>query len=291
MEDKNTFLTIIKDELIAKFLAFTKTNAVSQAIGTIKPKNQEEENQNVVTIKFFQNIAKTLPKFNLMIDEQKFETLPEIQPGIYEGGFKLWECESDATQFVLDQNKSILEFLKSHNTEYIGDAPNVLELGCGSGLFGIACLLLGANTVTFQDYNCEVLKLWTIPNLALNLDNFCNKVAFVDGDWADFNMKKLLDSEYLSSKDIICSKYDIIFGADILYETRNYMNIIKLIESNQTKNGIAVISSKAYYYGNGGSIAEFKQYIETSNLQYFCIKQIVTGISNRREIFGLKFKL
>lgn len=89
-----------------------------------------------------------------------------------------------------------MEFIKNHNANYTGSSLNVLELGCGSGLFGIICLLLGANTVTFQDYNSEVLKLWTIPNIALNLQDFCNRVAFVDGDWADFNSKKLLDSEY-----------------------------------------------------------------------------------------------
>ena len=69
------------------------------------------------------------------------------------------------------------------------------------------------------------------------------------------------------------------------------MNLIKLVETNMNNGGMAIISSKAYYYGNGGSIAEFKQYLENSNLEYFCIKQIVTGVSNRREIFGLRFKL
>lgn len=75
-----------------------------------------------------------------------------------------------------------------------------------------------------------------------------------------------------------------------MYETRNYASLIKLFESNLTENGVVIISSKAYYYGNGGSVAEFKSYLDGTALEYSCLKQVVTNMSNRREIFLLKFK-
>ena len=116
------------------------------------------------------------------------------------------------------------------------------------------------------------------------------KTAFVDGDWADFHSKKFQNSEFLQTDDVCVGKYDIIFGSDIQYETRNYSNILKLIEVNLAKDGVGIITSKAYYYGNGGSIAEFKQHLEATSLEYVCVKQIMSGISNRREIFIVKFK-
>ena len=65
----------------------------------------------------------------------------------------------------------------------------MLELGCGSGLMGIAALLLGCKGCVFQDYNEEVISLWTLPNVGLNLPQFQNRVGFVSGDWADFQDK------------------------------------------------------------------------------------------------------
>lgn len=85
-------------------------------------------------------------------------------------------------------------------------------------------------------------------------------------------------------------KYDIIFGSDVLYETRNYKNVIRLIEGNLSRDGVGFISSKAYYYGNGGSVAEFKEELGGSLLEYVCVKQIMSGMSNRRELFVVRFK-
>ena len=85
-------------------------------------------------------------------------------------------------------------------------------------------------------------------------------------------------------------KYDIIFGCDIIYEVSNYPDLLKIIEERLNPQGIAIIASKAYYYGNGGSIAEFKQCVENSNLVYHRLQNINTGMSNRREIFSLQHK-
>ncbi|KAH7832022.1 putative histidine protein methyltransferase [Monocercomonoides exilis] len=82
----------------------------------------------------------------------------DISPGSYEGGFTCWECSLDLCKYILTLD------LKG---------KNVLEIGCGHGLPGITALLQGASSVTFQDYNEEVLRLATVPNIILNvMDKF-----------------------------------------------------------------------------------------------------------------------
>lgn len=78
MEDTSKFANVVKDELILKFLAFLKTNLISQSMDAITPQNQTMDNSSQLSVKYFKNIAHTLPKFNLTVDGQKFETLPEI---------------------------------------------------------------------------------------------------------------------------------------------------------------------------------------------------------------------
>lgn len=62
----------------------------------------------------------------------------DLVSGVYEGGFKLWECSIDLTRFLIEQNVQVQN-------------KNVLEIGCGAGIPGIYCLQNGAH-VQFQDY-------------------------------------------------------------------------------------------------------------------------------------------
>ena len=154
MEDTSAFLNMVKDPLILSFLNFLKLNSINQPISQIAA--PKPETQSSITLKYFLNIAQNLPKFNLTINGEDFKSQGEIKPGIYEGGFKLWECEKDGVDYFLENNISLHEFIKSHIPLYTKTNPDVLEIGCGSGLFGILCLLLDANSVTFQDFNAEV---------------------------------------------------------------------------------------------------------------------------------------
>ena len=85
----------------------------------------------------------------------------DLIPGVYEGGLKIWECAFDLVRYLARPASETGIWLRG---------SRVLELGCGAGLPAISALLQGAESVCFQDFNAEVLKFITIPNVLLNED-------------------------------------------------------------------------------------------------------------------------
>jgi predicted RNA methylase len=60
------------------------------------------------------------------------------------GGLKIWECTRDLADFLIRERINL-------------KGKQVLDLGCGTGLLGVLAMLLGAQSVHFQDY---VSKRW-----------------------------------------------------------------------------------------------------------------------------------
>ncbi|KAF9969410.1 Histidine protein methyltransferase 1 [Actinomortierella ambigua] len=80
----------------------------------------------------------------------------DLVKGVYEGGLKTWECALDLVAYLAENPESF-------------DGKKVLELGCGSALPGIYVLTKSETVqVDFQDYNDQVLRLVTLPNILLN---------------------------------------------------------------------------------------------------------------------------
>ncbi|KAF3928136.1 hypothetical protein AA313_de0204463 [Arthrobotrys entomopaga] len=102
-------------------------------------------------------------------DQQKFSaafTDEDIRTYTYEGGLKSWECSSDLVKQL------------AQDTTVWGNNPRILELGCGTALPSCFILqsLLSSPTfspqpdpvhLTLADYNIDVLRLVTLPNLIL----------------------------------------------------------------------------------------------------------------------------
>lgn len=114
-------------------------------------------------------------------------------------------------------------------------------------IISLFLLLQGAAVVHFQDFNAEVLRCLTIPNL--NANGFgkshtssnkaiCDKaeVRFFAGDWSEID--KLLplvgkDAEDLSQKsghNKGASGYDFILMAETVYSTSSLQNLYNLIK-------------------------------------------------------------
>ena len=80
--------------------------------------------------------------------------------GIYEGGFKVWECTEDLIRHIKARSVEGCQF------------GSVLDLGCGAGLLAIAAAkAFKSSKVVYQDYNPEVIDAVTIPNFQANFNS------------------------------------------------------------------------------------------------------------------------
>jgi len=128
----------------------------------------------------------SLPIKVLSSHQSRIDRTSDIIRGIYEGGYKVWECSLDLAQFLLhDTLNNILPPSSS---------SSVIELGCGQGVPGMVALKLGYRSVVFSDLNEQVIIEATMPNIYLNffIEGYCSNAAlgdvqFFSGDWKDLN--------------------------------------------------------------------------------------------------------
>lgn len=217
----------------------------------------------------------------------------DLVPGKYEGGLKLWEGS-------LDLIKALRSDIKNGLISFAG--KRVLEVGCGHGLPGIFAFLEGAAAVHFQDFNAEVLRCLTIPNLKANLSGesqpsssnstICDEaeVRFFAGDWSGID--KLLPHVTTDAKHNQGDGYDFILMAETVYSINSLQNLYNLIKKClQHPDGVVYMAAKKYYFGVGGGTRRFLSVVEkdgvmTSSL----VAEITDGSSNVREVWKLAYK-
>ncbi|XP_044755264.1 histidine protein methyltransferase 1 homolog [Coccinella septempunctata] len=196
----------------------------------------------------------------------------DLLPGIYEGGCKIWECTHDLINFIENEQKNLFE-------------RKVLDLGCGAGLIGIMCMIKGAKCY-FQDYNDEVLRYVTYPNIKANLENIpqfdFNRCKFFCGDWLSFS--ELWQKEY-SPED----KFDYIFTSETIYSPNNYMKLHNIFQNLLSPSGVILLAAKAHYFGPGGGLFDFKNILDKEGIfSYQTVWSHTNGLV--REILEIKFK-
>ncbi|MFH0957140.1 MAG: methyltransferase domain-containing protein [Pseudomonadota bacterium] len=102
----------------------------------------------------------------------------------------------------------------------------VLELGSGIGLTGIAALIRGA-AVTFSDFLPEALE--TVFN-NVNINGLSSqKVSFLVLDWED---------------PVGVPQFDLILGAEIVYDYFSHGSLIKLMEKALAPNGRILLADR-----------------------------------------------
>lgn len=204
----------------------------------------------------------------------------DLSSGIYEGGFKIWECSVDLTEYMISKRIDVKDI-------------DVLELGCGGGLPAIYCLLNGAGSVCFQDFNKEVIDCFTIPNAIINvkkslsatmvdsniLETVNGKAQFLSGGWKAVHY-------FLEKRG---KKFDLILSSETIYNKNTYPVFHDMICSCMSKKGYALLANKTYYFGVGGSSKDFLEYVGTQE-QLVCenVHQITDGVN--REILKLSWK-
>lgn len=193
-------------------------------------------------------------------------TTSDIQTGIYEGGLKLWECAIDLVRYLKATNFTI---------------PSVvMELGCGHGLPGIFTLQQGATQTIFMDYNPQVCTQVTRHNILRNAASQASRAQLFSGDWNAVSQK------FKSS----LPQAQLILTADTLYTEAVCVKVFEMIRRHlhQSKDSVALIAAKKYYFGTGGSVHFFESLVETDpNLVSTVVWTQEDGQSNIRHIIRL----
>jgi hypothetical protein len=117
-----------------------------------------------------------------------FEEGTDLIPGVYEGGFALWECTIDLMNIITAQEHFRATMINA----------KVLDLGCGHGFLGIVALLCGSSTVYFSDFNEEVLLQSTGDNIMKNCPGSESKALLLPGDWLNLHayLRQRFDSSF-----------------------------------------------------------------------------------------------
>lgn len=184
----------------------------------------------------------------------------DLIPGVYEGGFKLWECSTDLATYVHQQG--------------IKATQSVLEIGAGHALPSLVALRSGAS-VTIHDFNEQVLKQATAPNVYLNAPTTTPR--FAAGDWRTL-------------PTVLNQRFDIILSAETVYNESQLAILANTVLDMLADTGIALFAGKSYYFGVGGGMRAFRAVIVDAArmrdiaLDVDIVMQARDGKSNVREI-------
>ncbi|OQO01883.1 hypothetical protein B0A48_12356 [Cryoendolithus antarcticus] len=222
-------------------------------------------------------------------DADKDDTLSDlstsdIRTGVYEGGFKTWECSLDLASLLLDRGprKDIDELVR---------CDQIVELGCGTAiptlvLFQHALQNSIPLTFTLQDYNASVLRLVTLPNLLLTWAAYTSKpildlTSHPQGDLdltpsvlsafhsdlttLQIDLKCLSGSWSLNLAKMIPASAPemgtLLLGAETIYSpaaTQAFVEIL-IILLKRVKMAKAMLAAKRLYFGVGGSVDGLKE--------------------------------
>jgi ETFB lysine methyltransferase len=123
------------------------------------------------------------------------------------------------------------------------DGVSVLDLGCGLGPCGFAAARRGAR-VTFFDWEPRALEIVSL-SIAVQ-SSLTEPPAMIVGDWR---------------KPPPCGPFDLILGADVLYEWRNAPAVAKFLPRHLTPEGEAWIADPGR-----GAAEPFPRYAQQARL-------------------------
>lgn len=212
------------------------------------------------------NLRGEAPSSQLSVVQQAQKASSDLIAGVYEGGMKIWECAVDLATFLLSNNA-------------LSSGRRVMELGCGVGLPGVCALLQGAQLVVFQDYNVEVLMSRTIPTAFYNgapkgrqfqdVKEFSSVCQFCYGDWGAL-VRKMSQNGCQWKHG-----FDVILASETIYCRESYPSFLSALKYFlDPSGGVVYLAAKSYYFGVGGSVAEFREFVSSDG--YFDVLKVAT---------------
>ncbi|CAL8300274.1 unnamed protein product [Merluccius merluccius] len=251
----------------------------------------------------------------------------DLIPGVYEGGLKVWECTYDLLGWVdadgetfgdkrvldlgcgagllgilaLKRGASQVHF-QDYNITVIKQLtmPNVL-LNCqeeeeeeeedgsdsdGKGKGRGKWLNDCEKGKGGENQNEEDLKDGAPPaKKRLPEPPQCSallaRCRFYSGDWTTFLALVL--------KDEPRPKYDIIFTSETIYNTAYYPALHETLQKLLSPNGLVYLATKAHYFGVGGGLHLFEQFVEQQGVfSLHHLWDVEEGL--KRHVVGLRFK-
>ena len=217
-----------------------------------------------------------------------------MQTNVYEGGYKTWECSIDLVKYLLDHGLS-------KKLDDLGEVNHVIEMGCGSAL---PSLLLFQHALekkvkidfTLTDYNLDVLRLVTLPNLLLTwistLDEEESRQLFPEGgnpllnqelQHGDVYLTHTLLSAFTATLSAVGLRISLIsgswspvstllqlipssaemntfiLGSETIYSLASLSAFTETITALMTRvtKGKTIVAAKKVYFGVGGSVDAF----------------------------------
>ncbi|QPG76545.1 hypothetical protein FOA43_003934 [Brettanomyces nanus] len=242
--------------------------------------------------------------FNILIGD----TDEDLKRGVYEGGLKSWECSYDLIDKLdkLDVNDQIVSLSKPFN---------IVELGCGTSLPSLYVFskviqdrkkqgTASNNTAPIRfiltDYNYEVLRLVTLPNILINWCLF----ALTKDQLAELQLKTDQDGNiregeiyitdllaqtfvnWLQSHHIaLCfisgswcrqfikdvhsllpnmeSDTNLVVTSETIYSPPMLPVVGQmLLELTVSQESLTILTAKDIYFGVGGSINQLLEYLQ-----------------------------
>ena len=178
------------------------------------------------------------------------ETGTDLIAGVYEGGFKIWECSYDLLTYLQ-------ELVATNESMF----PNVLDLGCGAGLLGIYTAIKGAASVVFQDYNEAVIQGVTIPNYLVNIKSHPTlkcQTKFISGPW------ETMCNSIVDEKE----RFDLVLTSETIYNTSHYSHLLEIFDYALTRHGRILLAAKVNYFGVGGGLRQFEAALNDANKKH-----------------------
>lgn len=105
------------------------------------------------------------------------------------------------------------------------------------------------------------------------------RAKFYAGDWDSFST--LIGEE---------RKYDLIFSSETIYNPNNYSKLGNFFLKHLSADGYVLLGAKGYYFGVGGSVAEFTKTLKEDypGLESETVWTNEKGV--KREILKIKLK-
>ncbi|KAG8629948.1 hypothetical protein KVT40_001567 [Elsinoe batatas] len=204
----------------------------------------------------------------------------DISSQIYEGGFKTWECSLDLASLLLDR-------CSKDSIDGLDGVANVVELGAGSALptlvlFQLALREGRAVKFTVADFNADVLRLVSLPNLVLAWAKLRGKEG-MGGGTGDLDVTEELVREFeadLGQAGVEAKllsgpwggdmlklmprnfdgKATLVLAAETIYSPASLQSFVNLVHDvlNGGAMNKAYVAAKKFYFGVGGSIDALK---------------------------------